>query len=1641
MQTPITLPPRCRLRAGQTSLPVQVFLVPLLWCLMAVPCTIASDLTDGHALHFRETTESLASFVDRSTGSPGLRQAAAYIQSRLSELGVKQVAAHQFVVPVRVNHQSRLYPGDHKQGYPLFPMICNAVSPGTISPKGIEGPLVYVGSGGLPDLRGKDISGAILLMEMDSGSNWLQCASLGAKALVYLDRGQSSKAFFNDKLELTPIRFPRFWMTADNARTLFGAFEQAERGQVLSRVRMTSEVRWENVVTENIYGVIPGTDKKLAEECIIVEAFYDSTVFIPGLSPGADEACSVATLIELARYLRDHPPGRSIVLVATGGHAQTLAGMRELVWSVRSRSKAFRNMKKQLKRIKKTRQNMVDTLDRVSESRGPLDIFDDALRSAVIEQVKTEMDRISKNLMRLRLAGPSETDETVIDQLAQKRLLLRRLSWRTSDDRLSPAEDAEIKRLIPQAEAEHQAVIKDAQQQLTILDSAYKFRRLVKELSVAAVISLHLSSHGDGFGAFNQGWLYSLRPRINRVPIYARLDEILRQSADQIAKLYQTPELFQDTLRPNRQKPWQSYLIDQPALGGEVSALAGYLGFSLATVHDERPLWGTPGDLPENVNWDFAAKQSNMVAGMIAHLSDTPRLHDDTLPRIGFSTVTGRAKFLRHGELFPDQPAPGSVILAYQGLQRYHLMVDTMGMFYLKGVADKKNVWDKVILEGYRFDPDTGAIQWAIDKNQTGKSAYRVKMQRLNMETDLVMFSCRGTVLFNTLEPRNFRYMTKIQLYDGRLEAPPVRYWWSRIDTRVSNALLICLDPASRLKLTLSDSLLKKKMLLTNATEERPEGIGYLIDTNPAIYRTEFRVASDMWQLLAPRISNLERHGIYSDRIRRLHQEGIDALEGANRALRGKDYGLFFENARKSWALASRVYDHVEKTQRDVLFGVLFYIALFVPFAFCMERLIFSFANIYKRIIAFTAILLALIVIIYKVHPAFQLAYSPMVVILAFFIMGLSLMVTMIIFFRFEEEMVLLQQGATQFRFEEGNRWKAFAAAFFLGVSNLRRRRLRTFFTCSTLIILTFTIMSFTSVKSMRHHARILYQDNAPYQGFLFKNVNWWSLPSEALGIISNAFSTQAVVSPRVWLEDQDRTRPMHIPIHGNGNTFEAKGMIGLSPAEAELSNVGEILLGGRWFDGTDRYAVILPDRMAKSLGINPINPNGGRIYIWGMPFEVVGVFSGDTFQQRLELDGEPLTPVTFPHEISLEMTEVEMDAFESGEDVQAFQSRYQHIPADITVVVPYQTLLALGGSLKSVAVRSMSGTDTQDRARYLVDRFGLTLFSGESKGTFIYKASDALSYSGVPNVLIPMVISIFIVLNTMIGSVYERKREIGIYTSVGLAPSHVSILFIAEALAFGVISVVLGYLLAQTSAKLFSGTAVWAGITVNYSSLAGVAAMALVIAVVLVSVIYPSRVAAQIAIPDVKRSWKLPESQGNLLEIPLPFLLKFGEQQSVAGYLFDYFQAHQEVTQALFSTGELGCDYACPFLSQFDSKPRACASDRCRELCIRIYAKVWLAPFDFGIMQKVAVNFCRSTQDPGFYEIAIRLERESGESNAWRRINKSFLYVLRKQLLIWRSLDEKTKEDFAGLLEGFAPSPSHAACPTEKISQQAGED
>lgn len=1547
------------------------------------------------AERFSDLIQAFSKENDRRTGTRGANRTAKQIISQFKALGFSDIQTHAFPVPAR--RQTRVQIQINGTSHRIEPFLSNVISPDTI-PKGkIKGNLVYVGQGELKEFNFKTVKDNLVLMDLNSGDNWINALSLGAGALIYLYDKEPDRFLFQDKIELSPVNFPRFILAKAKAEELFpGIFKHPEQ-QVMTSLE--SDLKWTQVQGQNIYSLIKGTDPAFENELIIVEAFYDTAGYVAGKSKGSDQACSIASLMDLAAYLKDNPPTRPILLAATAGQGNSLAGMREMVWALDIKAKEINNrVSRYQQTIKETRQT-IEWIQKFGKS--PLIPREGLLqvKNSIRESIRTRIESQSNRLMKLRL--DKRPDVKQIKSIATRRMAFKRLEGRADFTELTPEEKNMLDELIPQTLAMLEKRLTNALVRNQELTDAKNFRALVGNRQIQTIVSLHLSSHGDGIGAFNQGWLYDIKKGINPFPPYAKLNEILNEAGKNAAQKIGETNIFKETLRPSLHQSWQSHISDHPALGGEVSRLAGFLGVSLVSLNDSRQFWNTPGDTSEKMDILNATRQSRFLSTMILALSKAPSPIVSRMPRNGFAELTATASFLRQGAIFADAPAPGSIIFSFQGPAVYIQMADEEGNFNIKGITTKKMSLHKIILEGYKFDPVSGQTIWAVDKKKTSKERYRVKVDRKKMETDLTMFPCRQTTLVNLLEPRTFRFLTKLQVLDARMDAAPIRYWYSRIDTRSSLINSIYLPSGSRLKLAFSDTHLTRKIILTHSGKAHASGNGYRVDDTPLIAPTQYLAAKDMWSLINPRIQNLEKKGINNEKIRGLQSRGNEALVLAQAAFDTQRYDLFFKHAGDALAMAGRVYLHVDTIQKDVLYGVLFYIMLFAPFAFCLERLIFAFINIYKRIGGFTGILVILITIIYQVHPAFELAYSPIVIILSFFILGLSAIVTWILFARFENEMKELQHRGRQGNEGEITLFKAFAASFFMGINNLRRRRIRTGLTCTTLIILTFTIMSFTSVKNIRQYSRLLYNESVPYQGMVVKQMNWQTLPPKAVEIIENAVAggeNPMTAAPRGWLESETPTQSVKIPVGFKEASLTAQGLVGLSPREDKISPLAGQLASGRWFNEKDRYSIIIPKAMADLLNLP--DPFSGEVSIrlWSIPFKVIGIFDGGRFDQFRDLDGEPISPVIFPNEVFQEITEVEMEALESGDDIKGFQSRYSHIPFDQTLIIPYSTLISLGGHLKSVALKSQKGEKGNLSAIRILDRFGLWLFSGEPEGVFVYGSGDSLKYSGLPNIWVPVIISIFIVLNTMVGSVQERKREIGIYTSIGMAPSHVSVIFIAEALAYGVLSVVLGYLCAQVTAKLFAGTALLSGLTINYSSLGGVFAMALVMMVVLLSAIYPSRVAASIAIPDVEKSWELAKNQGDLLDIDLPFLIKTDEERSLCGFLCGMFDDHRGVSHGIFSVGRLS--YFAP------GKQHSGAQQSGKQ----IQFTAWLAPFDLGVMQMVEVMVIPSQNFKGYLEIKMVIRRKSGEQNTWWRINRRFVNLIRKQLLIWRAMDEKDK-------------------------------
>jgi hypothetical protein len=213
----------------------------LLWLACLWPWPVAADPPPAAGERLHETVAFFAGLGDRFTGSEGNHRAAAYIRERLQAAEPEELDSLDFKVAVRTAGDATLEVNG--RSIPLAPLFYNAITPENIPEQGLTGPLLYVGRGELADFNGRSVEGAVVLMEFDSGTNWLNAASLGASALVYINRGTPGRNGFLEKEELSPIQFPCFVLDLDQPATL--DFDPAAPGDLQATVRST--IRWQKV--------------------------------------------------------------------------------------------------------------------------------------------------------------------------------------------------------------------------------------------------------------------------------------------------------------------------------------------------------------------------------------------------------------------------------------------------------------------------------------------------------------------------------------------------------------------------------------------------------------------------------------------------------------------------------------------------------------------------------------------------------------------------------------------------------------------------------------------------------------------------------------------------------------------------------------------------------------------------------------------------------------------------------------------------------------------------------------------------------------------------------------------------------------------------------------------------------------------------------------------------------------------------------------------------------------------------------------------------------------------------------------------------------------------------------------------------
>ena len=1179
---------------------------------------------------------------------------------------------------------------------------------------------------------------------------------------------------------------------------------------------------------------------------------------------------------------------------------------------------------------------------------------------------------------------------------------------------------------------------------------------------------------------------------------------------------------FVNAISASGGKTWKTYIPGKIAFDSEVATLVGKTGIAFATIEDARVLTDTPLDTIDRVDLREGGNLHQQAQTLASILIQA--LRDEEMPtaaRVGnfYCNLFGDVvEFDARESALPNKPVPYPILT----LRRKHktmmgvrgdlfVMGDNKGNFEVPGLAMEGRATRRLggaqEVEAYILDKDSGDIVYAPDLGNYGAKLLpnKVPINTRRRGCRVVTFPCVSTTIYDLVDQRYLRTLRELEIYDALTDSAPEKFgmskpWQQEGVSAAEPIALVYSEPNTRIKIGMAYGQIGKRLLLIKATKSGMKnptlytGEGFVVRENGRIRMTPYVVVRDMWWLDENRSRLYKRFGISSDRLDQLHQYASEYLARAETALLQSDYQQALKLARAAWGYESRAYPDVKQTGNDVVNGVMFYLALLMPFAYFMERLIFGFPNIHKQILGSFGIFLLVFFFLSQVHPAFQITTTPIIILIAFVVLALTVIVISIIIRKFEEQLEKIRQEGNKVYKADVGRLSASAAAFSLGISNMRKRKGRTILTCCTLVILTFTVISFTSVRTFMHPNRTSLPQVTPrYTGLLIRDQYWRPLEEPVLTSVRNDMQKTQItvtdferllkrkneiftkdgqqpinipetitnlkqggfiqqvdeesivtvrnkIAPRAWYQssgtgDQsfvqltrtpneiDTSPPTH-QLTGEALTFAANMLVGMSESEPAVTGINRYLQYGKWFDPADAsewptewpYAIVLPKGMAELLKITESDMGKATVSVYGADFTVVGVL-GIGFKDLTDNDGEELTPVDYQL-----MQQQRSRGATGDETLEGELQKYLHLTPDSIAVLPYEVVMNQGGTLRSVAVNMEPGEEDPkvlgaiDKLDLimapLMNRIALDFFVGRDKDTYLYSSIGMTSFSGMGNLFVPILIAALIVLNTMLGAVYERVREISIYSSVGLAPVHIAFLFLAEACVYAIVGAVLGYLMGQAIATTLVHFGWLAGLTLNYSSMSTVVATIIVMIVVLLSTLYPAIKASRMAVPDIERKWKLPEPEGDVWHFNLPFTVLEEEALGLNVFMRDYFEAHADESASDFYTDQVTFGEAA-------------------EDSYQISMMVWLAPYDLGVSQ--SIQFVTSPvggEEEDLYKITLDVNRESGEIASWKRVNRRFLNLLRKQLLIWRTFSVDIRAEFheRGRTEGTEASDEETA-------------
>jgi len=1520
----------------------------------------------------QEHVRFFSSLNSRVIGTNGFYEAAEYIKNEFSKYGLKEGPDgffHIYNHTATVENFAELLVEPLNVRVKLLTVWPNLILTSKTPPNGIEGELTYIdGIGDLKDFDGKEVRNRIVVMNYETGSNWLNAAKLGAKAVIFISSNNSITDDPLSKFVAAPLYFPRYY-AAQNASLI------KELALKESRVTIVSNMSWEVVKGINVVGVIEGSDPELKDQIIIVSSHFDSWSPVPELAPGADESCGISSLLEMARVLAEQakegsPPKRTIWFVALSGNWQQLDGARNFVMDY-----IFNGTSKQDWPYTTPSKYKVYAWLGVDLSTGssklgflffsyfyrPLNLLGlySGRTSALVQLFKINqkqnlravinaMKDISSKYSQYEndvLFGDDDTPKTTpTGLLLSGGDLWGGLSYVPRRDYLEsePAMIAGTPALTLRTVYDYRIVWWTTRDTIEKVNFTNLEPQALFSLGVVWIVS-NVENLGIDYESQAKPTEFKVTPGTYTGPGMSAIRGNL-----------QTYDIFTDRFAdyyPNgtglvivTSQPYdpRSYIITAVDKRGR---------FLIKGLSSPSLYYGYAGMAGPQLQ--FSAFVVDNITGRVvmAPMSGT---HTSGLFITGGSAFTGIPAVYRAGELLKLPVYKPATIIIFDAFSPY-----TLSSQYVDPVT------------GDPSDPIKDAVSVII----TAPVQFYPPLDSISPPINVITGATHDS-------------------YSG-WENPYTSVWVEYVTPELSTGLIL---KSTQVNLRLG--------LIVNSSKVNLAGSGFVLKEGQELRVSAVQVCFDLFNVNEERIRKLESFGILDKSILQLHKNDGALLNETEELLANEQYSKAYPLVYTIWMSEVQVYNHLLSTIYDTTSVMVFFAAILLPFAYVLEESVYGGEEGTKTVAVIAAIFCFTYLLFGVLHPGFTIASSAITVALGFVIIVLSIPVFAIFLGEVSVAVKELRRKMLGTHEEEVSRISQTSTAFTIGIRNLKKRTLRTTLTAISLIVFVASLTSLTSLTTLRITQYTTLpgpliggknvEPIALYDGIQVKQIGLSPISPNLIEAIQAVLGHNASVDFEVWYYpnffttlSEERTFEL---FNSQGNTYTFNALLGLTPRLIELYNMTAFFNGtlpdlSQYSGIPDVMPVVLPKSACEKLGYK-LNDKFTAI---GLNFVVTGMFDDEDLNKEhtlVDLDQDIPTPIDLS---MIKLGAQQLAALESP-------SRLKKLDWSRIMILPANIALSLGGKIRQVSFTFPNKSDFEEvvstkietSITRLIDIYNLEVVVGEKgRGVKLMSRRNQVIVSGLNLLLIPLAIVILAIFNTFLASVYERTKEIKTFSAVGLSPTGVAGMFIAEALTFGLISAVAGYVLGIGLVKLLPES-----FTPNYSTAVIVIVIGLSIIAIIIASFYPALMASRLVTPSLERKWKIPTKPvGGVWEIPMPFTAeKIEEALAVLYFVKEYLDAN-----TLERSGTM-------FATESSELLKTSEGDWILRNAVR------LAPFESGLSQISDLRVTRNKEGKVIFN--LKLEHKSGPLAQWVVSAREFVGIIRKQLLLWRGLvpSEKMK-------------------------------